>query len=514
MFTIGLFIAVLSVLIYVYVIKPQNYWKNKGVKHNKPVFLFGDTYKTSLQQENFSTFVERIYNNFKNERYFGWYQFTTPILMINDVDLIKRIGIKDFDHFHDHPGYSHEDIDPLWNKNLFAINGEKWRNMRTTLSPSFTSSKMKIMFNLLNDCAEQFALYFKEQKEDVITVELKDIFTRYTNDVIATAAFGIKCDSLRDKDNEFYKNGLSITDFSGIEILKFFMFQISPTLAKLLKYKLIPDKSANFFGKVILDSIKMREEQGIVRPDMIHLLMQARKGNMDEDEEVTKVTKNKRTEITDEDIIAQAIIFFVAGFDSSATLMYFLAYELAVNPNIQAKLREDIMKTDEECDGKITYEALMKMKYLDMIISETLRKWPPTPITDRICIKEYTIPSERPDEKPLVIEKGTVIWFPIHAMQRDPNHFEDPERFDPERFSDENKSKIDAASFITFGIGPRNCIGSRFALMETKILIYHILKNFEIVPVQKSVIPVVLSKKHFNMTAEGGMWFGLKKLDA
>ncbi|XP_017777358.1 PREDICTED: cytochrome P450 9e2-like [Nicrophorus vespilloides] len=524
MITIGLFIAVLSVLIYVYIIKPHNYWKNRGVNHNKPMFLFGDAYKITFLQECFSLFVERIYNSFKDARYIGWYQFTTPILMIKDLDLIKRIAIKDFDHFHDHPGFSNEEIDPLWSKNLFASNGEKWRNMRTTLSPSFTSSKMKMMFTLLSDCAEQFAAYHKEQKEDVITVEMKDIFTRYTNDVIATSAFGIKCDSLRDKDNEFYKKGLIVTDFSGFSGLKFLIYQVSPMLAKLLNVKIFSDRESNFFGKVIKDSIKMREEQGIVRPDMIHLLMEARKGNMHDDkveapegfaatEEVTKVN-NKQIKITDEDIIAQALIFFVAGFDTASTLMCYVAYELAINPDIQAKLREDIMSTDEKCNGKVTYEALMKMKYLDMVISETLRKWPPTPSTDRICVKDYTIPSERQGEKPLIVEKGTTIWFPIYALQRDPNLFEDPERFDPERFSDENKGKIDPTSFITFGIGPRNCIGSRFALMETKILMYHILKTFEIVPVQKSVIPVVLSKKHFNMTAEGGMWLGLKKLEA
>ncbi|XP_017777880.1 PREDICTED: cytochrome P450 9e2-like [Nicrophorus vespilloides] len=525
MITVGLLIAVLLILIYVYVIKPQNYWKNKGVKHNKPVFLLGDTFKTLSQQEHFSAYIDRLYNQFKNERYFGFYQFSTPILMIKDLDLIKKIGIKHFDHFHDHAVFSSEDIDPLWSKNLVASTGEKWRKMRTTLSPSFTSSKMKLMFNLITNCAEEFVLYFKEHEEDVITVEMKDIFTRYTNDVIATSAFGIKCDSLRDKDNEFYKKGLIATDFSGLAALKFFMYQISPMLTKLLKIKILPEVATNFFGKVIKDSIKMREEQGIVRPDMIQLLMEARKGNMHDEkveapegfaatEEITKASSNKQIEITDEDIIAQALVFFGAGFDTSSTLMCYVAYELAINVDIQVKLRKDITNTDEKCNGKVTYEALMKMKYLDMVISETLRKWPPTPSTDRICVKDYTIPPERPDEKPLIIEKGITIWFPIYGLQRDPNLFEDPERFDPERFSDENKSKIDAASFLTFGIGPRNCIGSRFALMETKILIYHILKHFEIVPVKKSVIPVVLSKKHFNMTAEGGMWLGLKKLKA
>lgn len=69
------------------------------------------------------------------------------------------------------------------------------------------------------------------------------------------------------------------------------------------------------------------------------------------------------------DIAAQALIFFFAGFDSVTSAMAFVAYELAVNPEIQKKLRVEIEETNSECDGKLTYEALMRMKYMDMVVS-------------------------------------------------------------------------------------------------------------------------------------------------
>lgn len=132
---------------------------------------------------------------------------------------------------------------------------------------------------------------------------------------------------------------------------------------------------------------------------------------------------------------------------------------------------------------------------------------------DRVCTKPYTIEPTRPDEKPLHLEKNQVICLPIYAMHHDPNHFPDPELFDPERFSDKNKGKIKPYTYFPFGLGPRNCIGSRFALLETKIIFFYLLRDFELVPVKRSRIPLEICKKHFNLIADGGFWFGLKRIN-
>lgn len=106
-----------------------------------------------------------------------------------------------------------------------------------------------------------------------------------------------------------------------------------------------------------------------------------------------------------------------------------------------------------------------------------------------------------------------MIWLPMHGIHQDPKYFPDPDRFDPERFNDENKGKIKPYTYFPFGLGPRNCIGSRLALLETKTVMFHILRHFEVVPVEKSIIPIEISKKQFNLTAEGGFWFGLKRIN-
>lgn len=142
------------------------------------------------------------------------------------------------------------------------------------------------MYMLMSDCAEDFTKYFKEQIKPGQSqiMEMKDVFSRFANDVIASCAFGIPCDSMRDKDNEFYEMGKDATNFAGFRALKFFGYTLSPTLMKVFKLKLFSEDTCNFFRNLVMSNVRSREEQGIIRPDMIHLLMEARKGQLKHEE--------------------------------------------------------------------------------------------------------------------------------------------------------------------------------------------------------------------------------------
>lgn len=87
-----------------------------------------------------------------------------------------------------------------------------------------------------------------------------------------------------------------------------------------------------------------------------------------------------------------------------------------------------------------------------------MRKWPPSPQLDRVCNKNYVIPPEG-DEDFFMFEQGDLAIIPVAAIHRDPKYFPNPEKFDPERFGDENKGNIIPYSYIPFGVGPRNCMG-------------------------------------------------------
>lgn len=157
--------------------------------------------------------------------------------------------------------------------------------------------------------------------------------------------------------------------------------------------------------------------------------------------------------------------------------MAFAAYELAINPDIQQRLYREIIETNEKLNGqRVTYDALLKMKYLDQVVCETLRKWPPLPNADRICVKDYVYDDHN---FKFEIEKGKTAFIPFYGklqtpfdikrctkihyflkilfpgMHHDPKFFPEPEKFDPERFSDENKGNIISGTYMPFSIGKK-----------------------------------------------------------
>lgn len=122
-------------------------------------------------------------------------------------------------------------------------------------------------------------------------------------------------------------------------------------------------------------------------------------------------------------------------------------YELALNPDIQEKLRAEVKSGIEQNDGNLTYDMLVGFKYLDMVVKEAMRKHPPAFIM-RKCTKEFRIPDTN-----LTIPEGTQININVFSFHRDPEYFPDPMKFDPERFSPENIGKIPQFTFFPFGDG-------------------------------------------------------------
>lgn len=195
---------------------------------------------------------------------------------------------------------------------------------------------------------------------------------------------------------------------------------------------------------------------------MIQLLLEAR-------------NNEKGIELSFDDVIAQGFIFFLAGFSPSSRLLGFISHELTMNPEIQEKLRNEVDALTKNKGSDISYETLSKMKYMEIVISGTLRKYPPVAVIDSLYVERFTLPKSTPESREYTAEPNSLIWLPIYALHHDPLYFPNPEKFDPERFNYENKDKINPYAYIPFGVSPRKCIVNRFALIETKILVVHIL---------------------------------------
>jgi len=158
-------------------------------------------------------------------------------------------------------------------------------------------------------------------------------------------------------------------------------------------------------------------------------------------------------------------------------------------------------------EKNINYEQIQGLKYMDQVMCETLRKWPALLVTDRICVKDYPFDYSG---KNFTFEKGLSIMIPIYGFHMDPLYYPEPTKFDPERFSDENRSRIDPDTYLPFGLGPRSCIGSRFALMEIKTVFFYLLLNFSIEVTEKTQIPLKFTANPIGFKPEHGVWVALK----
>nr|CAD7598281.1 unnamed protein product [Timema genevievae] len=352
-----------------------DYYSKQNIPYVKPLPFFGNMAPIIFRRIAAADHGLNLYRAYKGHRLSGIFQFTRPRTIIRDIELLKMIAIKDFDHFMNHFSVVDPEMDQLFGGNLFLLKGQRWRDMRATLSPSFTSSKMKNMFILVLECGSQMVVFLEElvrkSGKKVYALEMKDLSTRYTNDVIATTAFGVSVDSFRNPSNEFYLVGKGLTSFAGWRGLIAFGYVASSSIMKFLRIPFTLPWVSKFIYSLIEDTIRTREREGIVRQDMIHLLMQARKEELPVEESVGGNISGirRKIELSDKDIAAQAAVFFLAGFDTSSTLISFASYFLAVYENVQQRIQTEIDNMLENTGGKFIYEEIIALKYLDMVIS-------------------------------------------------------------------------------------------------------------------------------------------------
>lgn len=270
-----------------------------------------------------------------------------------------------------------------------------------------------------------------------------------------------------------------------------------------MKARILPLPAERFFRKVFTYAIEERKKSGTFRNDLIDILLAFKESSIKGETDF---------DFTDDMLLAQAFVFFIAGFETSSSAMSFALYELALQPELQDKLRKEINEVNERNNGKLTYESINSMEYMSMVLNETLRLYPALAFVDR----EVTLgPNEHGySMKPysdLVLTEGTPVYIPIAGFHRDPKYFPDPLKFDPERFSPDNKGNIVSGTFMPFGLGGHNCIGERIGLLQAKVGLFHFLKNHYVRANSKTMRPMKLHKRALVIQAGGGIYLDVFK---
>ncbi|KAK9685126.1 Cytochrome P450 [Popillia japonica] len=444
LFLLSLVLLFVLILYYQYA---HAYFRKRGIPTLPPTFPFGNITSIIFRTQSINARIVDIYNALKpkGHAFGGIYFFTVPVFLPISLELIRNILVKDFNHFDDRGIHFDEENDPV-SAHLFSLYGEKWKKLRAKLSPAFTAGKIKYMFDTIQECGDIMIEVLEEMMQNDNVIEIKDILARFTTDVIGSCAFGIKCNSLKNSQAEFRVMGNRAFVHTRADFVRNAVVCASPSLAKTLRLGIFPSEVSNFFKNAVQDTIAFREKNKVTRNDFLQLLIKMLKGEMLE-EQPLEVTDEKESPLTLNEATAQAFIFFLAGFETTSTSMGFTILELATNQDIQEKARKEVMETLKMFDGKVTHDAIVNLPYMEKILLESLRKYPPAPAYCRKCTKDYQIPGTD-----VIIPKDMTVLIPTTmAVQRDPEYYPDPELFDPERFSEDNKLLMKESAYLPFG---------------------------------------------------------------
>ncbi|XP_006614287.1 cytochrome P450 6A1-like [Apis dorsata] len=489
-------IVITLIAFYCYLTINNNFWKNRGIPGPKPMLGFGNTKKVIFGKESISQFLTRMYNEYKNEPMIGIFKLRTPSLIIKDPDLIKTLLIKEFPKFANRGLFPIFSRDPLTH-HLFNLEAERWKPLRTQFTPLFTSSKLKGMFSLILECSNQLESYMDTLIKKREPIDMREVSARFTTDVVGSCAFGIEMNSLSEKESIFRRLGKLIFATNLRKILSIRMQDMLPRLYNLFLYIFRQDEKMRIIMKLMTETMEYREQNNVFRPDFINILL-----------DLKKHPEKIDIELTNDLLASQIFIFFAAGFETSSSTISNALYELALNPDIQEKLRKEIKEFEAKNNGEWRYETIKEMKYLEKVFQETLRKYPSLPFLNRELIDDYTFENNK-----ITIPKDLKIWIPIYGIHHDPDIYPDPEKFDPERFSEDKVKQRHPMHFLPFGHGPRNCIGARFAIYQIKIGLIKILRNFEVHVCNKTLIPYKVNPFTSLLMPITGLYLNVIKLE-
>ncbi|XP_048518064.1 cytochrome P450 6k1 [Dendroctonus ponderosae] len=476
-------LVLICTLLDKYFTRNFNYWKSKNVFYINPIPLLGNMLPALTMKTTLGEWLGDLSHKIKKD-YFGIFVFDQPVLVVQSPKLVKLILQKDFEYFQNRSS-AHYEHDPILSNFMFIAKNPQWKAVRSKFSPVFSTGKLKQMFShILNEA--NLMVDYVSNLANVPNVESKEICAKFSTNVIARCAFAIDAGCFNTENAEFRYLGRQLFDFRYSTAFRLFSGFLAPKLANALDISLFDPRVLNrlssIFGEILSSRISTPELKG---KDLIDIIIEE--------------SKNKNVHFDQNVMMAQALQFFAAGFESVSAILSFTLYELCVNPQLQDRLRTEIFENLEKHDG-ITCEGVSEMKFLDMCIAETLRKYPALPFLDRTCLRDYKV-----ENSDLVIEKATAVYIPMFALHYNPEFFPQPEKYDPQRFADKSKINKEGLYYVPFGDGPRICIGNRFGLLTVKIGLVSLLSNYKLEATSQTPRPIKFEPKALILQSNVGV---------
>ncbi|KAG0440981.1 hypothetical protein HPB47_016091, partial [Ixodes persulcatus] len=364
--------------------------------------------------------------------------------------------------------------DPVLDNMMTAASLDRWR-----------------LNSIIADCARITAEHLQNCEGDL---EVKTFYANFGLDVIARCSFGIKLKPHSDVTNKFVIEAKRA--FSRNLTLPLIAIYLFPGLIQWFNIKLLNFDIIRCFKDLAGNAIRERDKGGHKSEDYLKLLMDAREERRDTSEYPNRRETPERScevlhrvttmatlfsALSEVEVLAQCVVMFLGGQDSISSLIAHIVYLLALHPDKQTKLREEVDRCFGSQGDDLSPEVVSKLDYLHAVVSEALRLFPPATRIDRSTTEDYTL-----GDTGITLPKGCTITVPIYAMHRDPSNFLDPDSFIPERFSEDNARTILPYTYLPFGAGPKGCLGTHLALLAVKLCLLYSLRDVEFVGTSKT----------------------------
>ncbi|XP_064613086.1 cytochrome P450 3A6-like [Liolophura sinensis] len=490
----------------------------------------------------------------------------TPQLLVGDPDMVKEILVKKFPNFVNRTITDTLSLTEVESKQLTILQDDDWKFVRATLSPAFSSGRLREvrLYCIANEvcpghfvaavklklcpshfvsnvtlevvlvsltycnvevCPRQFVPtmvpiiqsvldnlqdVIAEKSKDGKSIDTQELFKGYTLDAISGTAFGIDSNSLKNPDDSFAQLLKKLLSPKiSMMVLVNMIFPFITKIMKLFKISSFPkawQETVDVIARDVKNNIDQRKQHGTTRRDLLQLMIDARVDDLDSadvdvDRNALKTdVQNQRRGLTETEIKAQCFVFMLGGYATTAGTLSMLSYCLAMNPECQETLIEEI--DTKVGKNKPNYENVMGLPYLDMCISEALRIYPAGQRLARDTKDDIVIGGH-------LIPKGLSIQIPVNYIHNNPKYWSDPEKFNPQRFSAEEKAKRHPYAYLPFGHGPRNCVGMRLALLKAKMAVVSILQRYRFVRSAETEAELKLQLFGFP-EAVNGIWLKLE----
>ncbi|XP_073960471.1 cytochrome P450 6k1-like [Choristoneura fumiferana] len=440
----------------------NQYWARRGIPHTPPHPIVGSF--SFLFKKNVGIWMRDLRLQHSSPLV-GIWVFWKPVLVVADPQIARRVLIQDSDLFRNRY-ISSGKSDPIGSQNLFTVNDPTWTNVRRRLTYIFTAAKLKAMQEFTTGKSQDVVNRIKEYNSENKPVDLRVLFSDVTTDIFGTFAFGIQTDSVKTGDSVLRAVTRTFQEFDVYRGMCWLSIFFWPGLVDIFRFSLFPKKTTDFFKKTVNEIIEYRIKNKVEKSDLLDALIKMKKEGLDEGQE-----------FDDNLLAAQATIMLQGGFDTTAGTLTFTMNELAHYPDIQERLYNELVEAKEQKNNEdLGFNDLEKLTYLNCVIKEVLRKYPPMGWLDRVAATDYPINAK------LTLPRGTPVYVNAIGMHYDPQYFPDPHVFNPDRFLPENESSVVPFSYMPFGDGPRMCIGMRFAQMTMRTVISEIVLNLQLKP--------------------------------